>query len=123
MEAASENCDNSHTTQSLSVTKSLNRKTRRKIAQEIIAANEQLMNIPEDGSSVTLKRRQARPPGCTFLGAKAIVTPVHLMQEGCNPTELVIDSGSDITLISENHLKKLKNPPKIRQGQKINLVQ
>lgn len=108
---------------SYSIFQSLNRKSRRKFAQEIDLANKRSLNISTDGSTVTLKRRQARPPGCTFLGAKAIATPVNLTQEGINPTELVIDSGSDITLISETCLKNLKNSPKIKTGQKINLIQ
>jgi selenophosphate synthase len=45
------------------------------------------------------------------------------MKEDVNLTELVIDSGSDITLISEAYLKKLDSPPKVRTGQRINLVQ
>jgi hypothetical protein len=110
-------------TRSFSVTKSLTRKIRKKLANEIIKSNSLCMDLPTEGSSITLKRRQARPPGCTFLGAKAIVAPVCLTQENCNPTELVIDSGSDITLMSENHLKNMKNAPKIKTGQKINLVQ
>ena len=106
-----------------SIKHSLNRKLRRKLAQEIVIRNDHNMNISDQGSLVTLKRRQARPPGCSFLGAKAIETTVHLMQDGCNLTPLVVDSGSDITLISESHLKSMKNPPKIRTGQKVNLVQ
>jgi hypothetical protein len=108
---------------SLSVTQSLNRKARRRLAQEIVSSNLRCMNVSAENSIVTLKRRQARPPGCTFLGAKAITTPVHLMSEDSQLMELVIDSGSDITLISENCLKNLSGPPKMKTGQKINLVQ
>ena len=115
--------ENEVSSRTLSVTKSLNRKSRRRLAQEIVSINQQCMNVNVVGAPITLRRRQARPPGCTFLGAKAIVTPVYLMHEDTNLTELVIDSGSDITLISENCLKNLKLPPKVRTGQKINLVQ
>jgi hypothetical protein len=108
---------------SLSVTQSLNRKARRRLAQEIVSSNLRCMNVSAQKSIVTLKRRQARPPGCTFLGAKAITTPVHLMSKDSQLMELVIDSGSDITLISENCLKNLSGPPKMKTGQKINLVQ
>ena len=74
-------------------------------------------------SSFTLKRRQARPPGCSFLGAKAIAMKVNLVKENQNPSTMIIDSGSDITLISEKCLKNLENPPKTKTGQKINLFQ
>jgi hypothetical protein len=114
-------------TRSLSVTNSftnsLNRKSRRRLAQELLESNRKCMHIISDNSCVTLKRRQARPPGCAFLGAKAITTPVQLIQENLTPLELVIDSGSDITLISEQCLNQLPSPPKVRTGQKINLIQ
>jgi hypothetical protein len=114
--------NNSVSAQTYSVVHSLNRKSRRQLAKEVLLSNSMLMDLPS-GPTVTLKRRQARPPGCTFLGAKAIVASVHLVQEDCNPTDLVIDSGSDITLISENYLKNMKNPPKPKSGQRINLIQ
>jgi hypothetical protein len=51
------------------------------------------------------------------------MTKVNLLKEMQNHTNMVIDSGSDISLISENHLKTLENPPKPKTGRKINLVQ
>ena len=38
-------------------------------------------------------------------------------------TDIIIDSGSDITLISSECLKNLVSKPKVKTGQKINLVQ
>src|ERR1700743_3196275 len=86
-------------TKSLSVTQSLNRKSRRKLAKEILFPHQKTSYLTK-GATIILKRRQARPPGCTFLGAKAITVPVCLMEESGTPTDLVIDSGSDISLIS-----------------------
>jgi len=40
-----------------------------------------------------------------------------------NSFKVIVDLGSDITLISFKSLLKMQNPPKIRQGQRINLVQ
>ena len=118
-----ENQENSISTQSFSISQSLNRVSRRKFAKELRISTKNNSSPLQFGSSVTLKRRQARPPGCTFLGAKAIVVNVNLLKENDNQAQMVIDSGSDITLISENFLKNLKNPPKPKNGQKINLVQ
>ncbi|QRW02596.1 Retrovirus-related Pol polyprotein from transposon [Ceratobasidium sp. AG-Ba] len=38
-------------------------------------------------------------------------------------TEITVDSGSDITLISHNFWSSMKKPPKEKSGQKINLIQ
>jgi hypothetical protein len=40
-----------------------------------------------------------------------------------NSTKVIVDSGYDITLILFKSLLKMQNPLKIRQGQRINLVQ
>jgi len=37
--------------------------------------------------------------------------------------KIIVDSGSDITLISQKALDNLKTKPKIKKGQKINLIQ
>src|SRR6267378_4588025 len=47
-------------------------------------------------------------------------SPCHLDR---NLVKVIIDSGSDITLISEKSLAEMLNSAKIRQGQRINLVQ
>jgi hypothetical protein len=46
---------------SLSVTQSLNRKARRRLAQEIVSSNLRCMNVSAEKSIVILKCRQARP--------------------------------------------------------------
>ena len=40
-----------------------------------------------------------------------------------NLAKVIANSGSDITLIYFKSLLEMRNPPKIRQGQRINLVQ
>jgi len=71
---------------------------------------------------VELKKYLAQPPGCSFLGAQATqVVTINPLES--NLTKVIVDSGSDITLISFKSLLEMQNPPKIRQGQRINLVQ
>ena len=40
-----------------------------------------------------------------------------------SPIPIIVDSGSDITLISQKTLEEMQKPPKIKTGQCINLVQ
>ena len=65
----------------------------------------------------------ARPPGCSFLGATAAHVPVSINSPMKNHSDIIIDSGSDITLISMKTLESLSRAPKVKKGQKINLVQ
>ena len=65
----------------------------------------------------------ARPPGCSFLSASAAHVPVLINLPTENPSDIIINSRSDITLILEKALKGLLEAPKIKKGQKINLVQ
>ena len=51
------------------------------------------------------------------------ITKVWLGELGNNQQDLIADSGSDITLISQGALNQMENSPKIRTGQKVNLVQ
>ena len=74
-------------------------------------------------SLIKLKRFMSRPAGCAFLGSSATTTNVWLGEYGKNQTSLVADSGSDITLISQKTLCSMENPPRIKTGQKINLIQ
>ena len=70
-----------------------------------------------------LKKHSARPPGCSFLGARATETSGSLNDPEAKSIPIIIDSGSDITLISQKALDQMSNPPKIRTGQRINLIQ
>jgi hypothetical protein len=65
----------------------------------------------------------ARPPGCSFLGAQVTQVIATINSLESNSSKVIVDSGSDITLISFKTLLEMQNPPKIKQGQKINLVQ
>jgi hypothetical protein len=72
---------------------------------------------------IELKKHQAQPPGCSFLGSQAAQVLATINSVNKNLTKVIVDSGSDITLISQKLLTEMQNPAKLRQGQKINLVQ
>ena len=75
------------------------------------------------GEILTLKRLMSRPPGCAFLGARATATKAWLNTYGENCTKVIIDSGANITLISLETLNSIKPTPKVRTGQRVNLIQ
>ena len=74
-------------------------------------------------SLMKLKRLMSRPAGCAFLESSATTSKIWLGEYGKNLQILVADSGSDITLISQKVLNEMENPPRIKTGQKINLIQ
>lgn len=65
----------------------------------------------------------ARPPGTSFLGAQPTTVKACLGEYGKNPIALIADSGSDITLISSKTLKEMQNPPKVKIGQELGLLE
>ncbi|KAJ7661809.1 hypothetical protein B0H17DRAFT_953388 [Mycena rosella] len=70
---------------------------------------------------VVKKRRVTRPGdsalGVSVLSVKGWVEDLEIL------VELRLDSGADITLISEEFLASLPNPPRIRKGHKMSLAQ
>ena len=74
-------------------------------------------------NKIILEKIMARPPGTYFLGSRSTTISAHIGKDNHSNTPITIDSGSDITLISEKCLSSLTNPPKVRSGQKVNLVQ
>ena len=46
-----------------------------------------------------------------------------LYNPDASPIPIIMDSGSDITLISQKALEQMRKPPKIKTGQRIKLVQ
>ena len=90
---------------------------------QVLPRNEslKLQDLPED-KTITLKKVMDRPPGTHFLGTRPTVAMARInSEEGL--TEITVDSGSDITLISHNFWSSMKKPPKEKSGQKINLIQ
>jgi hypothetical protein len=103
----------------------LNRNSRRRLAQDIAQVHHTITDIGTFKAKplIELKKFLARPLGCSFLGSKATQVPATINSLMSNLTKVIIDSGSDITLISQKFLQDLEKPPKNRQGQRINLVQ
>ncbi|KZT31708.1 hypothetical protein SISSUDRAFT_968504, partial [Sistotremastrum suecicum HHB10207 ss-3] len=63
------------------------------------------------------------PPGSSFLGSRAVQTDCYVLTYGQNSTPVMIDSGSDITLISEAAYKKISKDVKTKQGFRISLFE
>jgi hypothetical protein len=80
-------------------------------------------SIKDSSNTIVLEKIMARPPGTYFLGSHSTTVSAHIGKDNLISTPVTIDSGSDITLISEKCLSTLSNPPKVRSGQRVNLVQ
>jgi reverse transcriptase-like protein/integrase-like protein/chromodomain-containing protein len=80
------------------------------------------LSYPE-GKLIELSKHMSRPPGCSFLGSKAVSITGNFLERGKNPVKVITDSGSDITLISAEHLKKLRPSPRIKSGLNVKLTQ
>ncbi|KAF7306872.1 TY3B-TY3B protein [Mycena indigotica] len=104
---------------------SLNRRSRRRLAREIKAVNYRVMHTPyEDQKSVIeLRRHMSRPEGSAFLGASATQATATVGGLNIDPLTVIIDSGSDITLISRKAFEALTIRPKVKTGHDIKLIQ
>ena len=104
---------------------SINWKTRRKLAKEIktVSFHTRTIDNKTNKSVIELSKHLARPPGCSFLGARTTETTGSLNDPEAKSIPIIIDSGSDITLISQKTLDQMSKPPKIRTGQRIKLIQ
>lgn len=103
----------------------LNRRSRRRLARDISKHSNFVTRdkFQQDRTLVSLKKIMARPPGTSFLGSKATKVSVDIGELEQNTTDVILDSGSDITLISQSTLEGLSIAPKVRNGHKINLIQ
>lgn len=104
---------------------SINRKTRRKLSKEInsVSLHTQGQRNDTERPIIELSKHLARPPGCSFLGARATEAQGRLNDPKAKLIPIIIDSGSDITLISQQTLDQMIKPPKIKTGQHIELIQ
>jgi len=102
----------------------LNRNSRRCLARDIAKVHYSITHTsPNSKPLVELKKYLAWPLGCSFLGAQATQVIATINSLESNSSKVIVDLGSDITLISFKTLLKMQNPPKIKQGQRINSVQ
>lgn len=74
-------------------------------------------------NKITLQKSMARPPGCSFMGSKATSVSALLGKDATQLQDIIIDSGSDITLISHSTYLSLAHPPKPKTGQPVELIQ
>lgn len=96
----------------------LNRRSHRRLAREIDKPQFTISNlINSDQLLVVMKKHSSRPPRCSFLGSKAIQVNATINSISDNPVSVIIDSGSDITLISRKFLEDYIRDVKIKQGQ------
>jgi len=109
---------------STSQTFGFNRRSRRRLARDVHRTSYAVHQGDRDEPPLLeLTKVMARPPGCSFLGSKAIKVLGVIGEPGDVSTEIIVDSESDIMLISEETWKELRCRPKIRTGQRVNLVQ
>jgi len=72
---------------------------------------------------IILEPVKGRPPGTTFLGAQPSKATVRLNSPTGLSTQIVIDSGSNITLVSSKLLEKMNPSPRPKEGQNIKINQ
>ena len=72
---------------------------------------------------IVLPKIMERPPGCSFIGTTPTSAFAKLGDHEGPLTKIIIDSGSDITLVSPDALQKMKNPPKQHTGKQVRLSQ
>ena len=95
----------------------INRKTKRKLAREVSSTSFTTQTEENNFELIELRKHLARPPGCSFLGAKMTEAYASIGDLDAKPIPVVIDSGSDITLISQKTLDRMLKAPKVRVGQ------
>src|SRR5258707_13600131 len=97
-----------------------------------VKTNSSIMNSHQDSFKemnsptqklIQLKKMTERPPGCSFLGSQPTTAKVALTHLDGPKVDIIVDSGSDITLISGKTLSLFPEPPKLRQGKQITLSQ
>lgn len=69
-----------------------------------------LDDIPS--SMIEPQHPMARSPGCSFLGARATTIMARLQDWNSSKTPIIVDTGSDITLISQKALTTLPQAPR-----------
>jgi hypothetical protein len=97
-----------------------NQNTQRHLAREIAEVYHSISNDPSMSKLfVELKKHQARPPGCSFLGSQAAQVPATINSVNKNLAKVIVDSRSDITLIFQQLLTECKTRPNSNKGRKL----
>ena len=72
---------------------------------------------------IELTPRAARPSGTYFLGARNLMFDAHPFDSRNSKMRIILDSGSDITLISADQYKLLPDRPPKKEGRTIEIKQ
>jgi len=75
----------------------LNQNSRRCLAKDITKVH--YSTFLNSKLLVELKKYLAQPPDCFFLGAQVTQVVATINSSESNPTKVIVDSGSNITLI------------------------
>ena len=78
---------------------------------------------PQPNKLLILPKLMERPKGCSFIGSKPLIVTAALGQIQGPKTKVIINSGSDITLVSQKAISKMPAPPKEHIGKKVTLSQ
>ncbi|KAF7365342.1 Retrovirus-related Pol polyprotein from transposon opus [Mycena venus] len=76
-----------------------------------------------DAKPIALRRKRNPKPGSSAIGVSVLAVRGWVGSVENTPVDLRIDSGADITLVSEEFHKNLSSPLPIREGHKMNLAQ
>ena len=83
--------------------------------------SEQEDYIPKDSEVIMAAKKEAKPEGLGSLGAQALHIKVHVQSIGRGEVKARLDSGADITLISEEFWKQLGTLAKPKVGMRMKL--
>ncbi|KAJ7691794.1 hypothetical protein B0H17DRAFT_934671 [Mycena rosella] len=95
--------------------------------KEAISVDVELSELPPPPSRETewihIQKKWKAKPGDSALGVSVLSVRGWIESLENEPVDLRLDSGADITLVSEEFHTSLKNSPRIREGHKMSLAQ
>ncbi|KZW00784.1 hypothetical protein EXIGLDRAFT_603826, partial [Exidia glandulosa HHB12029] len=95
------------------------------VQDEEPAGDDDVMDVapPRPGKEYFVHPVRRTPPGLSSLGITILSVRGVVGDKSSTEIVLRLDSGASISLIAEDYLLSLKNPPKIRTGMKVTLAQ
>ncbi|KAK7440822.1 hypothetical protein VKT23_016900 [Stygiomarasmius scandens] len=104
-------------------TKTVNRTSRRRL-QRLAHSTDQVEEILDEGKKVIVARKyRSFPEGLGSLGTKALHAKARLSSLEKGSIDVKLDSGADITLMSEELWKSMPELGKPKQGLRLRLYQ
>lgn len=77
---------------------------------------EQKSFVPKDSKVIMAVKKEVKPEGLGSLGAQALHIKAHVQSIGRGEVKACLDSGADITLMSEEFWKQLGTLAKLKEG-------